>query len=120
MLKKMMNSAWSVIVTISLFLLGAFLVSVLWPVAAQKIDQHRLSGLWHVEGTFTDWRFGSDGTFREEALISTEGRYQLRSGDRIQMAWPGFTVTYRYRFDGVGLLLTMDGESSGKRLTRKN
>lgn len=120
MFKKVMGGAWSVIVTVSLLLLGAFLVSVLWPVADEMIDRHKLAGLWHVDGTLEDWRFGSDGTLRLESLISTEGRYELLSGDRIRLKWPYNTATYRYRFDGLGLTLTTEGQSSGWRLTRKN
>ncbi len=64
MFKKVMRGAWSVIVAVSLFLLGAFLVPALWPIADQMIDRHKLAGLWHVEGTLEDWRFGRDGTLR--------------------------------------------------------
>lgn len=120
MFKKMMSGVWSIIVTISLFLLGMFLVPVVWPVADEMIDRHRITGLWHVDGSFADWRFGRDGTFKEEALISSEGRYQLLSGDRIRITNALGSMQYKYRFDDLGLLLVGDGQPLSFRLTRKN
>lgn len=55
------------------------------PFIDRTITRYRLAGVWDVKGTLVDWRFGSDGTFREEGIISTEGSDQLLDGDRIRI-----------------------------------
>ncbi len=89
--------------------------------AVYLIDTYRFAGLWHVDGTMENWRFGSDGTFRNESLVSIEGSYSLSPGRRIDITTGlNGTTRYVYSFDGVGLILTREGERSGYRLVRKD
>lgn len=95
--------------------------SLVLPGALRAIDRHRFAGLWHVDGTMENWRFGSDGTFLNESLMSIEGTYSLLPGGRIDISTSGLgSIRYVYSFDGVGLILTREGEQSGYRLVRKD
>jgi len=106
---------WSVGVIVALVL-----VVLVMPMANSVITRGRLAGLWHVDGTFADWRFGMDGSYREEALISTGGKYELLSGGRIRITNATSALVYKYRFDNRGLLLEGDGHPMTWRLTPKD
>lgn len=115
---------WSKLVVV-LGACGAFLWFLFFggggPFIDRTITRYRLAGVWDVRGTLVDWRFGSDGTFREEGIISTEGSYQLLDGDRIRIVGAlGLPTVYRYRFDGQGLLLTGESAPFEFRLTAKD
>lgn len=91
------------------------------PFIDRTITRYRLSGTWDVKGTLVDWRFGSDGTFMEEGLISTQGSYRLLEGDRICITGAlGLPTTFRYTFDGQGVLLTGESARVSYRLTPKD
>lgn len=88
---------------------------------SKAITRHRLTGTWHVEGSFSDWKFGRDGTWTEDALIDTHGSYTLLDGDRIHIkGLLGATMEFKYTFDDEGLLLKgTNGTPVSFRLTRK-
>ncbi|QOJ14007.1 MAG: hypothetical protein HRU75_04860 [Planctomycetia bacterium] len=91
------------------------------PFIDRTITRYRLAGTWDVRGALVDWRFGSDGTFREEGLLSTEGSYRLLEGDRIRITGAlGLSADYTYEFDDLGLLLTGENTPRSFRLTRKD
>lgn len=91
------------------------------PLIDRTITRYRLAGTWDVKGALVDWRFGSDGSFREEGLLATEGSYRLLEGDRIRITGAlGLSADYRYEFDDLGLLLTGENSPRSFRLTRKD
>lgn len=93
-------------------------VAIGFPFARRAIVTNRFTGLWHVEGSFKDWRFDSDGKLVEDGLIDVTGHWKLAAGDTIEIDHGlGNWVTYRYRFDGGRLVLVGDAMSWG--LTRK-
>ncbi|MCC6908133.1 MAG: hypothetical protein IT430_09350 [Phycisphaerales bacterium] len=99
-----------------------FLVSLGIPWASDASTRYRLSGTWHVAGSFADWRFGRDGTWTEDALIDTQGSYTLLDDDRIRIkGLLGATMDFEYTFDDEGLLLKGDsGTPFSFRLRRKD
>lgn len=86
------------------------------------ITRYRLSGTWHVEGSFADWKFGSDGTWMEDALIDTLGSYSLLEDNRIRIKGLfGATMEFQHSFvDGDLVLKGTDGTPVGFRLTRRD
>lgn len=117
-LRTLGKDAMQVIGIIAVVLIGGVLIL---PGASRWIDRQRLAGTWHVDGTMENWRFGSDGTFLNQSLFAIEGTYSLRPGSRMDISTPGRGVTrYLYSFDGVGVTLTREGDSSGIRLVRKD
>jgi hypothetical protein len=92
------------------------------PAVSKAITRHRLSGTWHVERSFADWKFGRDGTWTEDALIDTHGSYTLLDDDRIHIkGLLGATMEFKYTFDDEGLLLKGNsGTPFSFRLTRKD
>jgi len=88
----------------------------------QTITRHRLAGVWHVDGSFADWKFGRDGTWTEDAVIDTQGSYTLADGGRIRIkGMLGATMEFRYSFDDGKLLLKgINGTPFGFRLTPKD
>jgi hypothetical protein len=121
MLKKIKELGKETLVVIGAAVLVAVVVLAITPHLVDTVDRHRFAGLWHVDGTMENWRFGSDGTFRNESLVSLEGSYSLLPHSRIDITtgWNG-TTRYIYQFDGVGLSLTVEGQRSGYRLVRKD
>ncbi len=90
------------------------------PAISRTITRYRLAGEWSVKGTpAADWRFGSDGAFRAEGLLSVEGKYQVLEGDRLRIVALGVTTDYTVEFDRLGLLLKRETDSGSVRLTRK-
>lgn len=94
------------------------------PAVSKAITRHRLAGTWHVNGSFADWRFGSDGSFLEDAVLDTRGQYTLLDGGRIRIRTEGVlgsTMEFKYTFDDEGLLLKgHNGTPFSFRLRRKN
>lgn len=99
-----------------------FLVNLGIPMASDAATRYRLSGIWHVAGSFADWKFGRDGTWTEDAIIDTHGSYTLLDGDRIRIkGLLGATMEFQYSFDDDGLLLKGDnGTPFSFRLMRKD
>ncbi len=95
-----------------LFLGGVVLLGAVF--GPKLFQTQRIAGLYHVDGGFTDWRFGSDGSLKEEGLIPTSGHWKLGSGDRIDIDHGfGPWVTYRYHFEGKRLVLVGNGITWG-------
>lgn len=99
-----------------------FLVNLGIPMASDAATRYRLSGTWHVNGSFVDWKFGRDGTWMEDALIDTRGSYTLLEGDRIRIKGLfGATMEFKYSFVDGELLLTGTNKTPVSfRLTRKD
>lgn len=91
------------------------------PAVSKAITRHRLSGTWHVNGSFSDWKFSRDGTWMEDALIDTHGSYTLLDDDRIHIKGMfGATMEFQHSFvDGDLLLKGTNGTPFSFRLTRK-
>ena len=90
------------------------------PAISRTITRHRLAGVWDVEGK-PDWRFGSDGAFRQEGLSPKEGTYQVLEGNRIRITGvAGADAVYTYEFDSFGLWLSEENGSRKLRLMRRN
>jgi len=100
---------WIVVAVVALVL-----VAVVFPLGRRVLLTNRITGLWHVDGSIKDWRFGSDGSLKEEGIFPISGRWKLASGDEIQIDHGlGNWVTYHYRFDGKRLVLVGDAMSWG-------
>lgn len=109
-----MKTKWYVPIGILVGLLAAF---VIVPALQAAYVRARLSGLWHVSGSAAQWRFGLDGTFVAEALLSNSGTFEVLSLDRIRIRnalGPDFIC--RWDIDGGKLLLTGESSSVNYRL----
>lgn len=92
------------------------------PAVSNAITRHRLTGTWHVDGSFSDWKFGRDGSWVEDALIDTHGSYSLLDDDRIRIKGLfGATMEFEHSFvDGDLLMKGTNGTPFSFRLTRKD
>lgn len=104
------------------FLLWMAYKTDVWTDVQDAVTRYRLSGTWHVEGSFADWKFGSDGTWIEDALIDTLGSYTLPEDNRIHIKGPfGATMEFQHSFvDGDLVLKGTDGTPVCFRLTRRD
>lgn len=93
-----------------------------WTDVQDAVTRYRLSGTWHVDGSFADWKFGSDGTWMEDALIDTLGSYTLLEDNRIRIkGLLGATMEFKHSFvDGDLVLKGTNGTPASFRLTRKD
>ena len=90
----------------------AVLLLLFWPSVRSAFVHQRIGGLYHVSGSFADWRFGDDGTFSEEGVVDSHGRYDVIGVNRIRIAaGVGGPVVYGYEF--VGSELILKSESGG-------
>ncbi len=109
--------------SICIVVVFAFLLIVaLVPAARQDVvDRTRISGHWHLEGTFVDWQLHRDGTFIVEGPFETvQGTYELLSDFRLRTQCWTRTATYRYSFKDATLLLEgIDGNQHSYRLLPK-
>lgn len=79
------------------------------PPVLRFVDRQRIIGNWSVAGTFADWRFGSDGTFTEDSLIDTTGKYEVLPGNRMHIDYIlGLPLNVKYRFENGKMFLDAD------------
>lgn len=89
-------------------------------VSRYKMLEQTLIGLWDVDNSIADWRFGPNGAFLEEGVTNWSGTYDILADDglKIQMK-DGPLLLYRCKLFGDTVVLEGDRTTPTLKLTRR-